>query len=129
MKRLKKILLLAGNTAEANETLERAVELAQTNQAQLTVVDVLKETPGKAHTTGTSLPPSERGEMTPESRLETLIAPVKDKGVRIDAKVLRGIPFIEIIRQVLKYKYDLVMKTAAGAAGTKAMLFGSTACI
>ncbi len=84
----KKILLLAGNTAEVNETLERAVELAQTNEAQLTVVDVLKETPGKARSTGTSLPPSERREMTPKSRLETLITPVKDKGVRIDCSVL-----------------------------------------
>lgn len=127
MQRFKNILLLASNTTEMNETLERAVELAESNQAQLTVVDVLKEAPKKADPAGTSLPPSEREEMTPENRLERLIAPIKDKGVRIDTKVLTGIPFIEIIRQVLKYKYDLVMKTAAGATGTKAMLFGSTA--
>lgn len=73
------------------------------------------------------MPHSKSGEMTPENRLERLIAPIRDKGVRIEAKVLTGIPFIEIIRQVLIYKHDLVMKTAAGTTGTKAMLFGSTA--
>ncbi len=127
MQRFKNILVLASNTAEMSETLERAVELAESNQAQLTVVDVLKESPKKNDPAKTSLPPSEPGEMTPENRLERLIAPIRDKGIRIDTKVLTGIPFIEIIRQVLKYKYDLVMKTAVGATGTKAMLFGSTA--
>ena len=92
MQRFKNILLLASNTAAMNETLERAVELAESNQAQLTVMDVLKEARKKADPAGTSLPPSERGEMTPENRLERLIAPIKDKGVRIDAKVLTGIP-------------------------------------
>ena len=127
MQRFKNILLVASSTAEMGETLDRAVELAQDNQAQLTVVDVLKEPSASRAPTGPSLPPLEPGEMTPESRLEHLIAPIRDKGVRIDAKVLTGIPFIEIIRQVLKHKYDLVMKTAAGATGTRAMLFGSTA--
>jgi len=127
MQRFKNILLLASNTAEMSESLERAVELAEINQAQLTVVDVLKESPKKKDPAKTSLPPSEPGEMTPENRLEQLIAPIRDKGIRIDAKVLTGIPFVEVIKQVLTYRYDLVMKTAAGATGTKAMLFGSTA--
>ena len=127
MQRFKKILLLDSNTAERSETLERAVELAENNQAQLTVVDVLKESLEKKVPAKTSLPSSEPGEMTPEERLEQLIAPIKDKGVRVDAKVLTGIPSVEIIRQVLKYRYDLVMKTAAGATGIKTRLFGNTA--
>lgn len=127
MQRFKHVLLLASNTAEMNETLKRAVELAESNQAQLTVVDVLEEARNTEDPAKTSLPLSEPGEMAPENRLERLIAPIRDRGVRIDAKVLKGIPFIEIIQQVLKYKYDLVMKTAAGATGTKALLFGSTA--
>jgi len=127
MQRFKNILLLASNTAEMSETLGRAVKLAESNQAHLTVVDVLKESPKTKGPAKTSLPPSDPGEMTPEDRLEQLIAPIRDNGVRIEAKVLTGIPSIEIIRQVLKYKYDLVMKTAAGASGTKARLFGDTA--
>ncbi|MFC1680482.1 universal stress protein [Pseudomonadota bacterium] len=127
MQRFKNILLLVSNTAEMDETLERAVELAESNQAQLTVVDVLKEVRKARDPAEISSPLSKPGEVPPENRLERLIAPTRDKGVRIDTRVLTGIPFIEIIRQVLKYKYDLVMKTAAGATGTKAMLFGSTA--
>lgn len=125
MQRFKNILLLVDATAETSETLDRAVELAETNQAQLTVVDVLKEAPENKAPAKTPLSTSEPGKMAPEDRLERLIAPIRDKGVRIDAKVLTGIPFIEIIRQVLKYNYDLVMKTAAGATGTKELLFGS----
>ncbi len=90
-------------------------------------MDVFARLPAMKAPAKTSSAPLEPAEMTPEDRLEKLIAPIRERGVRIDAKVLTGIPFIEIIRQVLKYKYDLVMKTAAGATGTKAMLFGSTA--
>jgi len=122
MHRFRKILLLANNTTIMDETLKRAVQLAQNNQAQLTVVDVLKEPIQEIDPAQ-----SESGVIRTEDRLERLIAPIRDKGVRIDAKVLTGVPFIEIIRQVLKYKYDLVMKTAVGATGTKAKLFGSTA--
>jgi hypothetical protein len=39
MQRFKKILLLASNGKEMSETLERAVELSEDNQAQMTVVD------------------------------------------------------------------------------------------
>ncbi|MGB5451152.1 MAG: universal stress protein [Sedimenticolaceae bacterium] len=127
MQRFKNILLVASSTAEMSETLDRAVQLAQDNQAQLTVVDIRKEPLISKDPTEPSLPPLEPRETTPENGLERLIAPIRAKGVRIDAKVLTGIPFIEITRQVLKYKYDLVMKTAAGATGTRAMLFGSTA--
>lgn len=45
MQRFRNILLLASNTMEMDETFERAVELAENNQSQLTVVDVLKELP------------------------------------------------------------------------------------
>ena len=74
MQRFHNILLLASNTMEMDETFDRAVELAENNQAQLTVVDVLKELPPKKDPAKTSVPLSKSGEMTPEDRLERLIA-------------------------------------------------------
>lgn len=47
-------------------------------------------------------------------------------GVSIETKVLLGRPFVEIIREVLRNDYDLVIKSAEGAVGLKGMLFGST---
>jgi universal stress protein E len=37
-----------------------------------------------------------------------------------------GTPFMEIIREVLRKKHDLVIMTAEGSAGLRERLFGST---
>ena len=45
----------------------------------------------------------------------------------VTAKVLIGTPYLEIIREVLRNKHDLVMKTAMGIGRLGELLFGSTA--
>lgn len=52
--------------------------------------------------------------------------PVRAQGVETGTTVLVGIPFIEIIREVLRKKHDLVMMMAEGKSGLKDRLFGST---
>ena len=44
----------------------------------------------------------------------------------VTTKVLTGIPFREIIREVLRKTYDLVIMTAEGSGRFKEVLFGST---
>jgi nucleotide-binding universal stress UspA family protein len=45
----------------------------------------------------------------------------------IKCKVIMGREFIEIIKEVLRNKHDLVIKAACGLGGRLGMLFGSTA--
>ena len=54
--------------------------------------------------------------------LEALAAPLRDQGIRVSAAVLSGTPFLELIRQVLRRKHDLVILTAEGRGGLKERL-------
>jgi universal stress protein E len=58
--------------------------------------------------------------------LEQIVASIRQAGVQASSKVLYGSPFLEIIREVLRGGYDLVMIAAEGRTGLKEALFGST---
>jgi nucleotide-binding universal stress UspA family protein len=63
-----------------------------------------------------------------ESRLlEHWVDFVRRSGVPAKGKMLRGMPFLEIIREVLRCEHDLVMITAEDRGILKEKLFGSTA--
>ena len=112
MKRFKKILCVAKPGEESKPAIERAVSLAQQNQASLTIVDVVRKV-----ASGINLP--EGGPITNELQtaiqrdheesLKPLIEPYR-KRIDIDFKILTGELFLEIIRQVLRYGHDLVIK-------------------
>ncbi len=125
MKQFKNILL----RFECDQaTLTRAAELAVNNQARLTVVQVIKKMPEVwQHTLGdTPLDLQKLAISEIKSRLNKFIAPLKTDGVNVTAKVLVGTQFLEIIREVIANKHDLVMMTAEGKGGLKERLFGST---
>ena len=46
------------------------------------------------------------------------------EGINVNTRLLTGIPFVEIIREVLRGKYDLVIKSAEGSTGIFSNLFG-----
>jgi universal stress protein E len=58
--------------------------------------------------------------------LEQVVASIRQAGVQVSSKVLYGSPFLEIIREVLRGGYDLVMIAAEGRSRLKEALFGST---
>lgn len=58
--------------------------------------------------------------------LDQIVASIRQAGVQVSSKVLSGSPFVEIIREVLRGGYDLVMITAESRRGLKEALFGRT---
>ena len=65
-----------------------------------------------------------------ENRLTNLREKVADlcaDSARVEVKVLRGSPRVEIIREVLRHKYDLAVKACEGGRGLFSPPFGSTA--
>jgi nucleotide-binding universal stress UspA family protein len=60
-------------------------------------------------------------------RLEQWVDFVRRSGVQVSGKMLYGMPFLAIIREVLRNEHDLVMTTAEGRVGLKEKLFGSAA--
>ncbi|MBW2287259.1 MAG: universal stress protein [Deltaproteobacteria bacterium] len=129
MKRFKKILLVSREGTGERTTLARAVELAKRNRARLTLVEVVEEIPRELRMLVTAIPPIDLEKLVVKERkerLEALVAPLVDDGVRAAAAVLVGTPFLEIIREVMRKKHDLVILTAEGRGGVKERLFGST---
>ena len=130
MKRFKNILLVAGGEGWERAALKRAVALAKNNSARMSVVDVVEELPREMRMLITSMHLADIQRLAVSERLNDLkhlIAPIMNEGVKVSAKVLVGTPFLEIVREVLRNKHDLVMKTARGEGRLRKVTFGSTA--
>lgn len=113
MQRFKDILCVVGGVEADRYVVERAVTLAGNNQASLTVVDVVERV-----TAGIGMP--EGGPISAdlqaalvsahEAGLETLVNSYRAR-VEIQTGVLVGVPFLEIIREVLRNGHDLVIRS------------------
>ena len=109
--------------------LKRGVTLARNNQALLTICAVVEPFPYDVQMGITAVTPTELQSIAvSENRhwLDELVKSVATDGVPLEAKVLIGKPFIEIIRQVLENNHDLIIKCAEDTAGLRGMFFGST---
>jgi len=126
MKRFNNILCVVEPGAGHKPALERAVTLAENNQASLMVIDVTERV-----TAGIGMP--EGGPISAElqaaivsaheQELDTLIEPYRQR-INVQTKVLSGTPFLKIIREVLRNGRDLVIKNAE-AWDWQDRLFGS----
>jgi nucleotide-binding universal stress UspA family protein len=128
MKRFKNILYVNEPSAPQESTIARAVSLAENNQADLTIVDVI---PTQVVTAGIGLPLG--GPISKELRtiiesdrrqvLESMVQTRKER-LQIRLEVLVGKTYLEAIRAVLKNGYDLLIKPAENPTWTN-RLFGS----
>ena len=112
MQRFKKILCVMEHGEASKPALERAVALAENNQAELKVVDVIPRL-----SAGTGMPdggPVSRDYQAAmvsehEARIAALVEPYLQR-LDIQHKVLLGTSFLEVIREVLRNGHDLVIK-------------------
>jgi len=128
MKRFKNIIYLNEPTVDQTSAVARAVSLAENNQADLTIVDVI---PTQVVTAGIRLPPG--GPISNELRaavesdhrktMESMVQSFKEH-LQIRLEVLVGKTYLEAIRAVLKNGYDLLIKPAENPTWTN-RLFGS----
>lgn len=129
MKRFSNILLVADEAMEHSVALERAVTLAINNQASLTLIDIVDDVPADLRMAVTAVTPQElHGIVVSEKReqLEEAVKSAANRGIELKAQVLVGKPFLEIIRQVLRNKHDLVIKCAESKTSLKEEFFGSS---
>jgi len=129
MKRFSNILLMADAALANSIALERAVALALNNQASLTLVDSVDSIPTEMQMAVTAITPAEVVDIVVSEKreqLEQVVTCTAKSGVDIKINVLIGKPFLEVIRQVLRNKHDLVIKCVEPSATLKDVLFGST---
>lgn len=126
MQRFKDILCVATPGSIDHVALERAVALADNNRARLTVVEVVNEIPRNTKLIAHAQSLDElQAKIVAGHRqgLEKLVAPWRGN-IEIQTKVLIGIPFLEIIREVIHSGHDLVVKIA-DSGGLLDRVFGS----
>lgn len=112
MKRFKNILCMMERQATSQCAIERAVALAENNQASVTVATVIERVPAGVKISDGGTDPGDaqaRLTDTEAQRLDTLIEPYRAR-VRMNTKALVGTSFLEIIREVIRSEHDLVIK-------------------
>ena len=112
MKRFKNILFVTDSRLTGGDALERAVSLAENNQASLAIIDVAERiTAGIGMPNGGPISSALQAATVSEHSqgLETLVDPYR-KRIEIQTMALTGVPFLEIIREVLRNGHDLVIK-------------------
>ena len=126
MKRFKSILYVSEGSTEQDSAFARAASLAENNQADLTVIEVLPPVhPGLGLAPGAPALSEIQDAMIGERRaaLEPLVAPYRSqRDIRVE--VVTGKSFLEVIRTVLRDDHDLVVKPAEDPEWTE-RLFGS----
>jgi nucleotide-binding universal stress UspA family protein len=112
MKRFKNILYVAEPKLDQTASLARAVSLAENNQARLTLLHIIEPPRAGILDGSRTLEALYAGALQRMAKdMETLAAPYRER-VAISIQVRLGIPFLEIIRDVLAQGRDLVIKLA-----------------
>ncbi|MGD2112747.1 MAG: universal stress protein [Gammaproteobacteria bacterium] len=112
MQRFRNILCVVEPGESSRYALERAVSLAENNQAALHVIDVIPHIiAGIGMPDGGPISRDLQDTLAGErlQRLEAQVDPYR-KRVDLQLGVLQGTPFLEIIREVLRNGHDLVIK-------------------
>lgn len=112
MKRFKNVLYVLDTEKIHKSVLERVVTLTENNQARLTVVSILEPvTVGFGVPEGGPISVDLQAAMvrTQKQKLRASVAPYRAR-VDIQTQFLIGTQFLEIIREVLHYGRDLVIK-------------------
>ncbi|MEM8949416.1 MAG: universal stress protein [Pseudomonadota bacterium] len=116
MQRFKDILAVYDGGVGAEDALNQAMMLAKANAAKLTVVDLVEE----GRYSFNSVKERER-------RLQRLVPAIRADSVDdVEVRVLVGMPFLEIIKEVLRNQHDLVIASAEGGSVVQSVYFGST---
>jgi universal stress protein E len=126
MQRFKNILYVADASAPHPPCIARALSLAESNQASLTVIDVIPPIPQSLGLLPRGLISGdlEHTVLAEHHKLLLSIFEPHQKSQAIQLEVRAGIQFLEVIRMVLQNNHDLVIKAAENPHWIE-RLFGS----
>jgi nucleotide-binding universal stress UspA family protein len=130
MQRFKSVLAVLTEDSLAEVAFERALHLARTNEAALTLVDVVDSNPGELARMLTALTGSRGTEIAEDvlayhrGRLAEFAKRARDEGVDVSEAVLQGVAFVEVIRMVLREGHDIVIKGATVEPDGRGVLKG-----
>lgn len=124
MKRFKIILYVANPSGVILKAFHHAVDLAERNNARLTVIFVMETIPPYiARMTPHKLRQMKMDEL--DAALDAMIEWAAGR-VAIEGKIVEGEPFLEVVYEVLRSGCDLVVKSVGENGDVSDWLFGTT---
>lgn len=129
MKRFKKILVVCQEDSQSELAVEQARVLAKANDAHITLINVVNFDDGELADILANA--CNRSSMDIETqlfdyhrrRLNHLADPLRAENISVASSLLIGIPFVEIIRAVLRENYDLIIKGSHPAKSNHRTLY------
>jgi universal stress protein E len=127
MNEFKNILVATDTRFEQHPIVDEAAEIALLCGASLKIVDVAPEFSWTVRMTMSDhehvmeLLCAEKA-----AALELLADRIREQGIQVETKVLRGKTSVEIIREVLRAKHDLVLRVAKGKDSRSKSFFGNS---
>jgi len=124
MKRFSNILFVAEPEVDNLSAFTQATTIAKNNQAKITVVGVVDVLDiERAQEFGLDGLVDKLVEQRHE-KLQSLVQSVSTAGLEVEIKVLIGRAFAEIIREVLRHRRDLLIKSVGNSGGFTHQFFG-----
>ncbi len=127
MKRFRNILVSVDSRAEALPALDWGVKLAEQFGSRLTVVDTVPDFPWYLQLALTEH--EHVRELLLHERRELLagwVQPLKERGLAVNAEVLVGRTSTQLIGEVQRGGYDLVIRVSKGTASRRSGFLGTT---
>jgi len=129
MRRVRRILQATDFSRASRPAFAAALEMAKHDRARLVLLHVLVP---PSPFLGDALPPSyvelnRRARRDAERRLAAAAAAAKKAGVRVEARLIEGIPAEEIIRVAGRQRSDLIVIGTHGRTGLGRVFMGSVA--
>jgi nucleotide-binding universal stress UspA family protein len=132
---IKTILVPTDFSEPTREVMEYAILLARTFGAKLILLHVHQTLPltEAVNWLDMGVPPVAETELwkqlkaAAEKQMARLKEHYQDAGVDLEARVIEGVPFVEIIRFADHEKLDLIVMGSHGLTGVRHLLMGSVA--
>jgi universal stress protein E len=125
-RKFKKILLVIRGREEEQAVIQRAAQLAKQTGAKVTALRVLRRLLTDAHLATAGVQRKEVENAATAAAHEDLrrsLRPIEKRSA-VQVKVAWGTPFLEVIREVLRHRFDLVMVNASRVGTLQGSLFG-----
>jgi nucleotide-binding universal stress UspA family protein len=126
MKRFSNILFVVTSDDDVSAAFTKAIELAKNNQARITVAGVIDATDeAKTELEAGRSPLLDSIVLSKTEQLRALVDSAVSANLQCEIKVLLGIGFIEIIREVMNFQRDLLIKSIDSADSIADKILGS----
>ena len=129
MNRFRNILFFSNFDSAQDAAIQRAFVLAEDNDATLTLMSVLEAQSNTQHLQAANKELRQvQADIVQDhlNQLEKMANGRRSGATKVQVKVAIGIPFIEVIHEVLRARHDLVIMAADNKLGIVNRLFGST---